>query len=160
MKSLVFMFAGIVSFMGYAQSAKALDVEAHVHNPCKAQGKQCFVMDVYLDGKATARFVTSPGLPSGGSFPGVNTPLFNGARFTSTNGPGYRSAKRRDAMPYAMHINGTGFAAHGGPYTVNGKKASHGCLRLKDANAKQLNAWVREAKATGGLHTITVQDTK
>lgn len=63
-------------------------------------------------------------------------------------------------MPYAMHIQNTGFAIHGSLDTVNGKKASHGCLRLKVKDAAQLNAWVREARETSGYAVITVMDTE
>lgn len=153
--SLIITYA----IIGFSQAAQALDVEVHVHNPCRKDGKQCFQMDVWLDAKLSATWITSPGKPSGGSFPGENTPEFNVGIFTSAHDKGYHSFQRGDAMPYAMHINKTGFAVHGSYDTVNGSKASHGCLRIKPENAAKLNAWVREANKTGGLKTNFVQDT-
>ncbi|MCC6138260.1 MAG: L,D-transpeptidase [Bdellovibrionaceae bacterium] len=154
----LFIFSLIPLSMFFAQSASALDVEVSVHNPC-APSKQCFQMDVYLDGSLTETWVTSPGNPNNNSgFKGSNTPEYTAANFTSTKKAGYVSS-RGDSMPYAMHINGTGYAVHGSSLAVDGKKRSHGCLRIKTPNAKKLNAWVREAKSTGGLTTVTVRDT-
>jgi hypothetical protein len=153
----VFSFAILFS----ANAAFARDVEVHVHNPCRSKGQQCFQLDIYLDGALAKSCVTSPGNPAAGSksFPGSNTPEYVRARFTSINGPGYHS-HRGDAMPYAMHINSSGYAVHGSSLTVNGKKASHGCMRVKNECAKALNGWMKEARNSGGLMEITVEDTK
>lgn len=117
-------------------------------------------MDVYLKGALEASWVTSPGNPNNNAgFKGSNTPEYTNANFTSTKKGGYISS-RGDPMPYAMHINGTGYAVHGSSLAVDGAKRSHGCLRIKTPNAKILKGWVKEAKRTGGLTTITVRDTK
>jgi hypothetical protein len=142
-------------------SAGVTNVNVHVHNPCRSAGKQCFQLDIYLDGNLAKTCVTSPGDPNAGtkSFRGTNTPEFNPGRFTSINGAGYVS-HRGDPMPYAMHIDGTGFAVHGSALRVDGTKASHGCMRLKTPCAKELNHWMRESRDAGGSRQIIVEDTK
>ncbi len=154
------LFSIFASTLMFAQGASALDVEVSVHNPCASSNTQCFQMDVYLNGALTESWVTSPGNPNNNAgFKGSNTPEYTAAKFTRINGRGYISG-RGDPMPYALHINGSGYAVHGSSLAVNGAKASHGCLRLKTPNAKKLNEWVREAKKSGGLMQITVRDTQ
>ncbi len=153
------LFAAI-SLIAVNAHAGKLDVEVSVHNPCRSQNKQCFVLDVYLNGALSASWATSPGNPNNNAgFKGSNTPEYTSATFTSANAANYES-HRSDPMPYAMHINGSGYAVHGSSLKVDGTKQSHGCLRLKTPNAKQLNEWVKQAMKTGGLRTITVRDTK
>ena len=124
----------------------------------------CYRMDIYLNGNLVARWGTSPGDPNNNAdFNGVNTPKMTNRSLNLSRimGSGYVSG-RGDSMPYAMFILGskgqsTGFAVHAG--NVTGNKESHGCIRLEYANAKTLNAWVRQAKANGGPLTITTHHT-
>lgn len=149
----------VISMFAFNAHAEKFDVEVSVHNPCRSQDKQCFILDVYLNGDLAASWATSPGNPNNNAgFNGSNTPEYTRANFTSANDAGYES-HRDDPMPYAMHINGSGYAVHGSGLAVDGTKQSHGCLRLKTPNAKQLNEWVKQAMNTGGLRTITVRDT-
>lgn len=161
----VFSVNSMAEESGFTQKT---DVDVQVSNPCRASGGQCFKMNVYFvqtnaDGSQKrdlkTTWSTSPGNPTiKGEFPGENTPEFTNASFTSIHDKNYTSAKRKDPMPYAMHINNTGFAIHGG-YLVTGKKLSHGCLRLQTSNAKQLNDWVKKSRASGGVQKVTVRDT-
>jgi hypothetical protein len=150
----------LMSVFAFNAHAEKLDVEVSVHNPCRPQNKQCFLLDVYLNGVLSASWTTSPGNPANNKgFKGTNTPEYTSANFTSANEADYES-HREDPMPYAMHINNTGYAVHGSSLAVDGTKKSHGCVRLKTPNAKQLNEWVKQAMKSGGLRTITVRDTK
>lgn len=150
-----------MSVFTFNAHAEKFDVEVSVHNPCRPQNKQCFILDVYLNGTLSASWTTSPGDPNNNEgFKGSDTPEYVRATFTSANAAGYKSHVRNDPMPYAMHINSTGYAVHGSSLAVDGAKRSHGCLRLKTPNAKQLNEWVKKAMNSGGLRSITVRDTK
>jgi len=144
-----------------AKGCQAGDVELFVHNPCKGNGKECFVLEFFLNGRSMRTYEVSPGNRSKGSksFPAANTPVMTEMPLTSAMNRGYKSNKRRDPMPYAMHINGTGFAVHGSWDTVNGWRQSHGCVRMHVEEAKELNCYVKAARAAGKTAVITTRDT-
>jgi hypothetical protein len=100
---------------------------------------------LYVDGRLVNQWLVSSGLP------GTPTPNFD----TNPNGRIYKkySSKKFPGgdykglgnMPYAVFIRG-GFALHGTPqgnWSMLGRKASHGCIRMHPDNGAYFNQLVR-----------------
>ncbi|KPL53932.1 hypothetical protein ABB55_18375 [Prosthecomicrobium hirschii] len=94
-------------------------------------------MVVYVDGQPAKEWTVSTGRR------GYTTPTGDyKAQWLSAQ---HRSKKYRNApMPHSIFFTG-GYAVHGTTEVARlGKPASHGCVRLAPANAKELFALVRE----------------
>lgn len=139
------------------------DIQLHVFNYAEtAEGRaacgssQCFRVKVILNGDVTAVWPVSPGKPHYGTkHVGIYTPEYNGRSIHSTHvyGRNYTSYKYKYSMPYVMYMRSstgslTGVGFHAG--VVDGTRLSHGCIRMRMADVKELNSWVREAFANGG----------
>lgn len=127
---------------------------------------QCYRLNVEINGKLVARWIASPGKPHPGTdFIGNYTPEYlsgvpysrqkrRGANYVSGNG---------DLMPWAAfwerNDRGTPvIATHAG--FVDGKRRSHGCVRLSRPRAERIYKWVGAAMRNGGTTRAYTKHTR
>lgn len=101
---------------------------------------------LYLDGRYVDQWPTSTGRP------GLETPDFD-KHFDGRIYQAYSSSKFPGGdynglgnMPYAMFVSG-GVAIHGvpqGEWSMLGRPASHGCIRIHPDHARYLNGLLRQ----------------
>jgi len=121
---------------------------------------ECFRMYVYVDGVLSATWITSPGKPhfneKNYKEEGEYTPIWTNAKITRVEDETYQSrsyplnddgTRGGAKMPWAIFFKRGGIAIHGSFGAVDGKRRSHGCLRLSPEHAEILNRWVRTVGA-------------
>lgn len=131
----------------------------------------CFRAYVYINGDENsgtlvAVFVVSPGVV-GRSTPTGSFTVSRGTYWEKGGGGrfgkfdifrSYHSKSYNNAsMPEAMFFDHRGHALHGSYDKVDGRKHSHGCVRMFPNEARQLQDWVREA---GGNLSVIVRHTR
>lgn len=127
---------------------------------------ECFRLDVEINGIHVATWIASPGKPHPGTdFKGNFTPQYlSGVPYSRKKREGANYVnKHGDRMPWAAFWERNDgltpvIATHAG--FVDGKRRSHGCVRLHSNRAKRLYIWVGAAMNNGGTtraytkHTI------
>lgn len=119
------------NFQNLVVPAAACRVDAKVNRG----SDNLFRMSIYVNGSKQYTWLTSPGKS------GSKTPLFQGKSAYNRTKLHIVSSRKSYAgakMPYAVWIKG-GYASHGtNAISQLGRRASHGCLRLRTENAKIL----------------------
>lgn len=154
---LALVIASTASAQWQEEPVKKVDI--YISNYGGPGNASKFRMVVAVNGLTKGNFLVSPGLadPRAGY---MNTPsgVFHPTQLKEIH---YSSQSNTswfydgDPMPFTIFFKG-GFAIHGSYGLINGKKASHGCVRLNIEQAQRLYGWVQESIKNSGRQSVTI----
>lgn len=167
MKPIFAIVFYLLFFMEAAQAVGPLraqdirDVRVVVYNTAPKSVKRAFFrMIVLINGEKAANYLVSPGKddPESGS---MRTPRgeYQPIRLEEMHYSSQSDSSifyQGDPMPFSIFFY-KGFALHGSYGVIDGQALSHGCVRLKYDDAKQLFRWVKAAVANGGVEAVTIE---
>jgi hypothetical protein len=157
MKNILFVCLLLGFGAAQAEVVRKLDIRISNHG---GQGPQeNFRALVYINGVFSRNYIVTPGTGRAGrGYSETPEGIFHPKKLKVMHNSSQSDSSLfwdGDPMPHTIFFK-DGFALHGSYGTVDGRRGSHGCIRLLPDDARELFAFAQEAVSSGGLKAVTI----